>query len=518
MSRTAKEINNFLASVVNDPLRYVMGAFPWNTDPAIQVVPLQGKYKEMFPNTEYGPDVWQCEYLEEFGRQLKETHFDGVEPCLPIRFSTVSGHGPGKSALVGMLVKFILDTRPFSVGTVTANTAPQLRTKTWAEVGKWHLRSMTKDRFRYYNSTNSMTLVHVDPKLGLNWKCTAQTCDPANSEAFAGQHASNSTSFYIFDEASNIPDKLFEVREGGLASGQPVCMDFGNGTRNTGRFFENTVGRYKRQYTRFHIDSRQAYRVNKKKVQDDIDTYGIDSDWIKVRWLGQFPSSADTQFLSSESVDEAMTREIAVNHKAETLVLGVDVAKSLTGDNSIIYPRIGYDCRSFAPRRARRGSSPKEIALAVSQYIQEFSDIGLECDKVFVDGGGGYGWSVVSYLQDFGVKVVEVNPGEKANRRATYALRVDECWGGIRENIEKLMLPKYNTQDGKELHEQLTQRQAGHTLKEQVRLESKDDFKARIGCSPDIADALALTFADPVFKIGAYNGGSDATIIQPKED
>jgi hypothetical protein len=46
------------------------------------------------------------------------------------------------------------------------------------------------------------------------WFVSAQSCKEEDSEAFAGQHAADSTSFYIFDEASGVPDKIFEVAEG----------------------------------------------------------------------------------------------------------------------------------------------------------------------------------------------------------------------------------------------------------------------------------------------------------------
>ena len=57
-----------------------------------------------------------------------------------------------------------------------------------------------------------------------SWLVSAQSCKEENSEAFAGQHAADSTSFYIFDEASGVPDKIFEVAEGGLTDGEPMIF------------------------------------------------------------------------------------------------------------------------------------------------------------------------------------------------------------------------------------------------------------------------------------------------------
>jgi len=489
-------IADFLHSCRNDPLKYVLGAFPWNTEPSIQVAELHPKYRERFPNVKYGPDLWQCEYLEQLGEQIKANEFNGRDAVKPIRFSTVSGHGIGKSTISAWLVKFILDTRPMSVGTVTANTAPQLRTKTWAEVGKWHNMSLTKDWFKYSNSTSVMSLVHSDPELKEKWKCFAQTCDPTNSEAFAGQHSS-ATSFYIFDEASKIDQKLFEVREGGLIGGEPMVFDFGNGTRNTGRFYENCVGKYSDLYTVFQIDSRQAQRVNKAKVEEDIKVYGADSDYVRVRWRGLFPAQSTNQFISASAVREASEREAITDHRTDPLIIGVDVARSMSGDETIIYPRIGYDCRSFAPRRYR-GLNSIQIADKVSDMVREFQHINKRCSAIFVDMGGGYGGGVYDQLQKMGLNPTGVHPGRTAFNDVTYSLRIDECWGGVKDNIQHLLLPHGTTKDGAELFDQLTQREYGHTLKEQVRLEPKEQFADRIGQSPDITDALAMTFGRPV--------------------
>ena len=55
----------------------------------------------------------------------------------------------------------------------------------------------------------SMRLSHKDDPD--NWRCDAMTCKEENSEAFAGQHAADSTSCYLFDKASRIPDIIWDV-------------------------------------------------------------------------------------------------------------------------------------------------------------------------------------------------------------------------------------------------------------------------------------------------------------------
>ena len=117
-----------------------------------------------------------------------------------------------------------MSSRPRCQGTVTSNTFPQLSTKTWASIQKWIALSITNS---WFTATGSL-LFHLGHKE--TWFCSAQSCREENSEAFAGQHSLTSTSFYLFDEASAIPDKIFEVAEGGLTDSEPHIYCFGNPT------------------------------------------------------------------------------------------------------------------------------------------------------------------------------------------------------------------------------------------------------------------------------------------------
>ena len=147
---------NKIATFYADPLGYVMFVFPWDTEESIQLVELQEPWASRF-NSKYGPDAWACEFLDELGTEIKKRNFNGKDAVDPIQFSTSSGHGIGKSVDVAWLIKFILDTRPYSKGVVTSNTAEQLKTKTWAELGKWHKLSLTSHWFDYNTGRGAMS-------------------------------------------------------------------------------------------------------------------------------------------------------------------------------------------------------------------------------------------------------------------------------------------------------------------------------------------------------------------------
>ena len=122
-----------IAEFVDDPLGFVMFAYPW---------------KERGPLEEYaGPDDWQRELLEDIGREVRKRGFDGLNAVLPIRQAISSGHGIGKSTASAWITNWILSTRPHSQGTVTANTFPQLSSKTWPAILKWTRLSITSHWF-----------------------------------------------------------------------------------------------------------------------------------------------------------------------------------------------------------------------------------------------------------------------------------------------------------------------------------------------------------------------------------
>lgn len=477
----AKDISRFYA----DPLGYVMYVFPWGSDPSIQMVRLISPWKERY-NCEYGPDAWACEFLDDLGKEIKKRNFDGKHSVSPIKFSTASGHGIGKSALVAWLIKFLLDTRPYSKGVVTANTSEQLRTKTWAEVGKWNRLSLTCHLYDYSSGKGSMSLSRKGFKE--LWRADALTCREENAEAFQGLHAANSTPFFIFDEASGIPDKIWDARAGGLTDGEPMSFDFGNPTRNVGMFYENCVGKYKDRYLVRSIDSRKVQITHKPLFEEWKADRGEDSDFFKVKVRGVFPSQSSVQFISRDIVDNAILRNLPTLPSKEPLIIGVDVAR-FGDDNTVIYPRIGYDARSF-PFKSYNGLDTNQVVQKVINVINEFRAIGKNYSALFVDVG--YNPGVLDNLRQLGYNPIAIDFGGTSSDR-NYRFRGDEIWGRMRDGLKHLCIP-----DDEMLVSQLTQREYGFTVTGKINLESKKDIKKRGGESPDIADALALTFASDV--------------------
>lgn len=472
------EILSDLAGFEKDPFAWVMYAFPWQEPGDLE--------------HETGPDEWQAHIL----RQVR----DGLLSFeLAIQVAVTSGHDIGKSALVSWLILWSMSTMEDTRGVVTANTETQLKTKTWAELGKWYRLFIGKTFFQL----TATALISTDPAHERTWRIDMVPWSERNTEAFAGLHNRGRRVIVLYDEASAIPDVIWEVTEGAMtdADTQLFWFAFGNPTKNTGRFKQCFPGgTFAHRWKSVQVDSRTAKFGNQKKYQQWIDDYGADSDFVRVRVLGVFPRAGTMQFISSELVDLAARREVEQN-VFDPLVLGVDVARF--GDNdSVIYPRRGRDARSILPIRLRPSDSTQPWLMILASRIAEVA-AELHADAIFIDETG-IGAGVVDRCRQLNVpNMVGINFASlpdrsllEADERALYKNKRSEMWGWMREWLKTGAIP-----DDPDLRAQLVGPEYGFTEKNEIQLERKADMAKRGLASPDIPDALALTFAYPVMPL-----------------
>jgi len=192
------------------------------------------------------------------------------------------------------------------------------------------------------------------------------------------------------------------------------------------------------------------------------------------------------------------------------LIIGVDVAR-FGDDDSVIYPRLGYDARSyFTKDMIYSGLRTTQLVGKVQDVVNQFREMGIEYAAIFVDGTG-LGAGVVDQLFDLGYKVFDIQFGSSPTDSGKYRYKSDEMWGGIKDNLHRLVLPSGETELGLTLAKELTQREFGYTLTgNKIHLETKKDMKDRGVGSPDISDALALTFAASVVPTGKAHGTQNA--------
>lgn len=445
-----------MARFYDDPVGFVYYAFPWG----------QG---ELAGQT--GPDVWQEAMLNEVAAKLR------ADPDATIREATASGHGIGKTAVVAWIILWAMSTRPHLSGVVTANTMGQLSTKTWREVALWYKRLVNRHWFKW-SATKFWHVQHPE-----TWAVNATPNTEHNSEAFAGLHAKYV--LIIYDEASAIADRIWEVTEGAMTTPRAMWFVFGNPTKNTGRF-KDCFGKDKKRWGTRHVDSRTCKMTNKKELDEWIEAYGLDSDFVRIRILGQFPRLGAMQFISSAMVDKAMLGELLFEAWCHApVVIGVDVAR-YGDDKSCIAVRQG---RKLHEIRKFRELNTMQLAAQVVAAMKDHAG----AVAVFVDGVG-VGAGVVDRLQMLGHPVIEVNGGETAFDEIKYYNKTSEMWDRMKEWISGADMPPSDN----ELRLALTGREYYFDDKERIRLERKKDMKKRGLASPDEADALAHTFAEAI--------------------
>lgn len=458
-----------VAKYYDDPEGFALAMFPWGE----KGTPLEHHD---------GPDTWQREALQWVGQQVRDRRFNGHDAVLPIRLAVSSGHGIGKSVLVAMLVCWIMSTRPYAQGTVTANTITQLNTKTWARVQTWARMCATAHWFEI----NSERMYHKN--YSSSWFCAKQSSKEENSEAFAGQHAENSTSFYFNDEDSAISQTIHEVEEGGLTDGEPIYGLFGNPTRSNGAFFDAVFGRMRHRWQQFIIDSRTSRYTNKAQIEEWVNDYGEDSDFCRVRVRGLPPRASDAQYIDQERVIRAQKRQV-VTLPDEPLVAGVDFAWGGSDDNVVRF-RCGLDARSIPSVRVK-GEFTRDPAVMVNRLgdILSREHGGRRIAMMFVDSAGIAG-PVAKRLRDMGHRnIQEVNFGADSPDPKFRYYR-DFMWGQVKE-----WLLTGAIDDHPELEADLVAPGVRNDSRQRVWLESKEDMKKRDVDSPDDGDALALTFA-----------------------
>jgi hypothetical protein len=408
------------------------------------------------------PEPWQHDVLVALGEHN--------------RIAVASGHGIGKTALTAWIIHWFMATHAHPQVVVTANTMAQLTSKTWRELAKWNQRALNGEWFiwtamRFYLKGAEST-----------WFAAALPSTEQRSEAFAGAHEDNI--LILYDEASAIPDTIWEVTEGAMTThGARWCV-FGNPTRNTGRFRE-CFGRYRHRWFTLQVDSREVSLTDKDQLQAWIDDYGEDSDFVRVRVRGVFPRAASTQFIGEDIVTGAMTRPTPPDGPT---LLGVDVAR-YGDDRSVICIRAGRNARSVAWRVFRELDT-----MAMADKVIEAIDL-YDPRTVFIDGVG-VGGGVVDRLRQlgFGRMIIEANAGERPSEPDKYVNRRAEMWAQMREWLATGALP-----EDPALREDLCNIEYGYDHNGRLKLERKEDMKKRGLASPDLADALALTFFAPVF-------------------
>lgn len=462
-----ERLGELIASCYADPLKWVHIAYPWGESGT-------------FLANETGPDEWQTAALTVIGEEVRKAETLEEAERVALRLAVASGHGVGKTAFVAWIIQWFASTRPYPQIVVTANTRTQLTTKTWRELAKWHSVSINQHWFAW---TATQFKLVARPDL---WFATAVPWSVSNAQAFAGTHEAHV--LMVFDEASNIEDIIWETAEGAMTTPGSMWLALGNPIKNTGRFRECWT-RFRDRWETFQVDARKAKKANQNEIRQWIEDYGIESDFIKTRVLGEFPSASPMQMIPVDLVDEAVAREVKWEHipVSTPKLMGIDVARGGSAQSVLCFRQGPKLLKDILPYRI---PDLMQLAAVIAKKINEFRP-----DVVFIDATG-MGVGVYDRLVQLGFdNVVAVYTGDRKEvieKRVYYNPRI-ESWARMKTWLRTADIP-----DHRPLREDLIGPEYFFDQAQLMRLESKDDLQARGIPSPDFADALALTFSQAV--------------------
>ena len=407
--------------------------------------------------------------------------------CAGNRLTSVrAGHGVGKSAVESWAIKWFIYSRPFPKIPCTAPTRHQLHDILWAELNKWNRQSSDADLFewtdeRFYHKAHRE-----------EWFAVPRTA--VKPDALQGFHADHV--FYVIDEASGVPDKIFEPVLGALTTENVRLLACGNPTQIAGWFYDSH-NKSRELYNAFHIDGRTSPRVTKEYVQMIIDMFGEDSDVFRVRVAGQFPKAIPDSFIPLDWVEHNSVK-VPLVVKPAAIDIGVDVAR-FGDDQSVICPV--FNRQHQQKPEIYNHNDTMELAGRTIQMLDRYTDkhgripmsVRVDCDGL---GVGTYDRvkEVVRQRKMTHVKVHEGHFGGAGGKLFTddpvrYSNSTGLMWGSIRELLrhDKITLWYNDAQIS-----QLSNRKYKVNSDGEIELERKEDMKKRGLKSPDLGDALAL--------------------------
>lgn len=425
------------------------------------------------------PDPFQAETLWAMAEQDRPI-------ALP------AAKGAGKSAVLAIGIWWALTLFPQMKGAATSVSGDNLRDNLWAELALWYSRSPLLQRL--FETSSTYIRSREAPE---TWFFSARTWPKSADEnelgkTLAGIHADHT--LFVVDEAGGVPEAIGRAAEGALANADPAAGRTarywlaGNTTRR-----DSLLGAAKLKYADHywirHLtgdpdDPKRAPRISLDWARNQIEQYGRDDPFVCINVLAQFPASALHTLIGEGEIDAARRRRYREEQYSwAPVALGVDPAQE--GDDRFV-TQARQGLMAFPPKIRRN----LRTETAISAVAADAKDCGASV--IFIDVTGGMGAPIADGLEHLGFRAVRVNFGGQSadplylNKRAEMYTAA-KAWldeGGALPDLDVYL--------------DLAAVQKGVTPSGKMVLEPKDAVKRRLGRSPDVADALVLTFAAPM--------------------
>ena len=248
------------------------------------------------------------------------------------KMSVRSGHGTGKSTSASWAMLWYVLLRFPNKVVVTAPTSGQLFDALFAELKRW-INELPKQLQPMLTVKSDRVELAAAPSEAF---ISARTSRAETPEALAGVHSENV--LLVVDEASGVPEKVFEAAAGSMSGHSATTILLSNPTRSSGTFFESQTRLAGSWWTR-RWSCVDSPLVSEEFVDEMRLRYGEDSSAFRIRVLGEFPLSDDNTIIPFHLVESAMHRDIEVTPDMRP-VWAVDPAR-FGADRTAFCKRVG---------------------------------------------------------------------------------------------------------------------------------------------------------------------------------
>lgn len=398
------------------------------------------------------------------------------------RISCKAGHGVGKTAVAAWALIWYLVTHPFCRIPCTSNKEDQIKERLWPEVKKW-LRGTVWDQYVIVKRTRIYIRGYSE-----DWFAKIEVAsDPDN---LAGYH--EKYLLYIVDEAAGLEDEFAAVINGAITEENAKVFMIGNPTKRSGYFYDS-FHQNSEKWNTTTISARHSRLVSEEWVEEMEDEWGQDSDIVRIRVDGKFPSSESDSFISTDLIEKGFRNLIrrTSGHK----ILGVDCARF--GDDEIVF--VGTQGRKMLELESFKKERTTEITGRIIDWIKR-----KNYDIINIDVGN-MGAGVIDQTrekikqQNLNARVFEIGFGQKPPNKQTYMHNKDMT-AFMWRNVKKMLKDDIGLDliEDQKLKDQFTNRKYKFDSSGRLKLESKEKMKKRGLESPDRADATVLAYLNPL--------------------
>jgi len=394
------------------------------------------------------------------------------------KMSIRSGHGTGKSTFASWaMLWFVMFRFPNKV-VVTAPTTGQLFDALFAELKKWISELPPALQPLLNVKSDRVELVAAPAEAFIS----ARTSRAETPEALAGVHSENV--LLVVDEASGVPEPVFEAAAGSMSGHSATTLLLGNPTRSSGTFYESQTRMAHAWWVR-RWSCLDSPLVSDDFVEEIKLRYGEESNAYRIRVLGEFPLADDDTIIPIHLAEAARDRDIEAPQNVQP-VWGLDVAR-FGSDKTTLAKRTGPVVTEVMRWQGL------DLMQTVGRVKAEFDSLpsSLRPSEILVDSIG-LGAGVVDRLRELGLPVRGVNVSEAPALKGAYQnLRTELIFllrGWLEERGSKIP-------DDEQLIAEMTSIRYSFSSSGKMKAESKDDMRRRGLHSPDLCDAVCLTMA-----------------------